>query len=143
MSFTIFKQLLFSHDLQTREKMISHFIHWMNVHSRIHPPNLEKIHPPNLEKIHPPNPTPKRQIPKMIRGEVWKRYIGNSVTGPCYCCKRELDVFDSWAAGHVVARFHGGSNTVSNLRPICISCNTSMGTENLYEFKETFYGDRK
>ena len=131
MSFTIFKKLLFSHDLQTREKMISHFIHWMKVHSTIHPQNS---YPKN-----PPEPQPKRQIPKMIRGEVWKRYIGNSVTGPCYCCKRELDVFDSWAAGHVVARFHGGTNMVANLRPICISCNTSMGTENLYEFKEMFY----
>jgi len=112
----------------------------MKVHSTIHPQNS---HPPNSHPQNPPEPQQKRQIPKMIRGEVWKRYIGNNITGPCYCCKRELDVFDSWAAGHVVARFHGGTNTVANLRPICISCNTSMGTENLYEFKEMFYGDKK
>ena len=94
------------------------------------------------------NPTTKSitksrpQIPKMIRGEVWKEYNGHSVYGSCYCCKRTLDVFDTWNAGHVVPYSQGGPNTVTNLRPICQSCNQSMGTENLYDFKKAFYPDK-
>jgi len=75
----------------------------------------------------------------MIRGEVWKKYNGNSIMGSCYCCKRELDAFDIWNVGHVVPYVYGGSNQSSNLRPICSACNLAMGTENLYDFKMKYY----
>ena len=129
MTYRLFKQLFFSHDCQTREKMLGQFINIMKYRARIHPqvPQEKQI------RI--------RQIPKLIRGEVWKTYHGNSIKGACYCCTRELDAFDSWNLGHVISRFHGGTDVASNLRPLCTSCNTSMGTDHLYEFKNRYYPD--
>jgi 5-methylcytosine-specific restriction endonuclease McrA len=127
MSYKRFTQLFFSHDYQTREKMLGQFINLMEYHARIHPqlPRETVSH--------------RRQIPKLIRGEVWKTYHGNSIKGACYCCKRDLDAFDSWNLGHVVSRFHGGADTLHNLRPLCGSCNKSMGTDHLYDFKKRYY----
>lgn len=41
--------------------------------------------------------------------------------------------------GHVVAEALGGQSTIENLRPICKDCNLSMGTKNLFEFKEKHF----
>ena len=121
MSFHHFRKMLFSYDSTTRKKMLAHFIGWMNKQEQIQPQQ------------------PRKQIPKMMRGQVWKNQHGNSIKGSCYCCTRELDAFDSWSVGHIVARACGGSDSVTNMRPVCISCNTSMGTENMYDFKAKYY----
>jgi len=121
MSFHQFKTMLFSYNLSTRKKMLTHFIGWMKKQEQIQPQQ------------------PRQQIPKMIRGQVWKNQHGNSIKGYCYCCTKELDAFDTWSAGHIVSRACGGPNIVTNLRPVCISCNTSMGTENMYDFKAKYY----
>jgi 5-methylcytosine-specific restriction endonuclease McrA len=135
MSYPYFKRILFSYDERTREKMLTYFSNWMRTQTV---KNLIPTVKPATKSITKSRP----QIPKMIRGEVWKEYNGLLVYGSCYCCKRTLDVFDTWNAGHVVPYSHGGPNTVTNLRPICQSCNQSMGTENLYDFKKAFYPDK-
>lgn len=138
MSYPYFKRILFSYDERTREKMLTFFSNWMRSQT-VKSITVPTVKPQPLTS----SPTKTRpQIPKMIRGEVWKKYNGLSVYGSCYCCKRKLDAFDTWNAGHVVPYSHGGPNTVSNLRPVCQSCNQSMGTENLYDFKKTFYPDK-
>ena len=81
----------------------------------------------------------RRSIPKKIRGLVWKEYFGESMTGSCFCCKKNLEALDDWHAGHIVAHANGGKDGVANLRPVCISCNLSMGTENMDEFKARCY----
>ena len=40
--------------------------------------------------------------------------------------------------GHVIAEKYGGELNISNLKPICSKCNTSMGTENMNDFKKLF-----
>jgi len=82
---------------------------------------------------------PRRAIPKKIRGEAWKIQFGESTKGFCFCCKKGLDIFDSWHAGHIVSHVNGGSDTAVNLRPVCASCNLSMGTENMDVFKARYY----
>ena len=82
---------------------------------------------------------PRKAIPKKIRGEAWALAFGDSMKGPCYCCKKELDAFDTWHAGHIISHFNGGKDDVSNLRPTCSSCNLSMGTENMDDFKLRCY----
>jgi hypothetical protein len=84
-------------------------------------------------------PKPRRSIPKKIRGMVWKAYHGESMKGNCWCCNKQLEAFDDWHAGHIVSHANGGKDGVSNLRPVCISCNLSMGTENMDEFKTRCY----
>ena len=139
MSYPYFKRILFSYDERTREKMLTYFSNWMRTQTV---KNLIPTVKPVVKSITKSITKSRPQIPKMIRGEVWKEYNGHSVYGSCYCCKRTLDVFDTWNAGHVVPYSHGGPNTVTNLRPICQACNQSMGTENLYDFKKTFYPDK-
>ena len=82
---------------------------------------------------------PRKAIPKKIRGEAWKIQFGDSTSGSCYCCKKPLDVFEDWHAGHIVSHANGGSDTAVNLRPICGSCNLSMATENMDDFKLRCY----
>jgi hypothetical protein len=82
---------------------------------------------------------PRKAIPKKIRGECWKIQFGDSIKGYCYCCKKELDVFDDWHAGHIVSHSNGGPDTSQNLRPLCGSCNFAMGTENMDAFKGRCY----
>jgi hypothetical protein len=82
---------------------------------------------------------PRKAIPKKIRGGAWKIQFGDSTKGACFCCKKELDVFDDWHAGHILSHVNGGSDTAENLRPVCGSCNLSMGTENMDTFKARCY----
>lgn len=82
---------------------------------------------------------PRKTIPKKIRGEAWKIQFGDSTKGSCFCCKKELDVFDDWHAGHIVSHSNNGTETAINLRPVCGSCNLSMGTENMDAFKARCY----
>ena len=85
------------------------------------------------------NSEPRKAIPKKIRGEAWKIQFGDSIKGSCFCCKKELDVFDDWHAGHIVSHSNNGKDTADNLRPVCGSCNLSMGTENMDAFKARCY----
>ena len=85
------------------------------------------------------NSEPRKAIPKKIRGEAWKIQFGESTKGSCFCCKKELDVFDDWHAGHIVSHSNNGTDTADNLRPLCGSCNLSMGTENMDAFKARCY----
>ena len=84
---------------------------------------------------------PKRKtIPKSVKDKLWNDTFGKEAgIADCYCCKTEIDskVFH---AGHIVSVAHGGSNDISNLKPICSTCNLSMGTQNLEEFKEERFG---
>jgi len=85
------------------------------------------------------NAEPRKTIPKKIRGEAWKIQFGDSTQGSCFCCKKGLDVFDDWHAGHVISHSNNGADTADNLRPVCGSCNLSMGTENMDDFKKRCY----
>ena len=87
------------------------------------------------------NAPPRKTIPKKIRGEAWKAHFGESTQGKCYCCKTALDVFEDWHAGHVISHSNGGSDMASNIRPVCGSCNLSMGTENMDDFKMRCYAN--
>lgn len=71
MSYRLFRRLFFSHDDQTREKMIGQFMNIMHYHARIHP---------TTHKI-PFRLTPS--IPKMIRGK--------SIKVMCYQCMSGLN----------------------------------------------------
>ena len=40
----------------------------------------------------------------------------------------------SFHCGHIIAESKGGELSVNNLKPICQSCNSSMGTQNMDEY---------
>lgn len=91
-----------------------------------------------------PRKNKKKKIPKNLRNEVWNKYNNEKSTmAKCYCCDIEaLHITKSWHCGHVIAEHNGGNLTVENLRPVCGSCNSSMGTQNLYDYMEKYYSNR-
>jgi hypothetical protein len=82
----------------------------------------------------------KERIPVIIRRLVWNTYIGEERgKGKCYCCE-EMDISQlNFICGHVISENKGGKITIDNLRPICLSCNLSMGTRDMYEFKRNYF----
>lgn len=77
----------------------------------------------------------KKTIPKKIREMVWDKYIGlEKGTAKCMCCKTTIIKQMQFHCGHVVSEKCGGTMNIDNLRPICATCNLSMGTKNMNEF---------
>lgn len=85
-----------------------------------------------------PNSNKRKAIPKSVRDTVWKIYNGNKMQGKCYVCKEPIS-YKNFDLGHVIPIARGGSNRIKNLRPICRSCNNSIGTQNLEAFKKKYY----
>lgn len=78
---------------------------------------------------------PKKSIPKRLKTLVWDTYIDESIVKHrCLCCKRAMITNRDFHVGHVVSEKEGGESILDNLRPICHSCNYSMGAMNMVEF---------
>jgi len=83
-----------------------------------------------------PTKPKKKSIPKVVKDLSWNKWVGEDVARTkCLCCGVNEIKMSSFHCGHVVAEANGGTTTVDNLRPICAACNTSMGTQNLNDFK--------
>ena len=77
----------------------------------------------------------KKSIPAAIKKLVWNKNIGEDVgKSKCYCCKSTDITQTSFHCGHVIAESKGGQTIVSNLKPICQNCNSSMGTKDMNDF---------
>lgn len=78
---------------------------------------------------------PKKNIPVSLKRQVWSSCIGREIgVALCLCCNViEIDK-DNFSCGHIVSEFNGGKLELSNLKPICMSCNSSIGTMNMNEF---------
>lgn len=81
----------------------------------------------------------RKAIPKPVRNQVWKNHFGDKLKGKCYCCKTKLGALESWEAGHIVAHTNGGPDIAENLRPICGTCNKSMGSMNMDDFYKRYF----
>ena len=81
----------------------------------------------------------KTNIPAALRRTVWNTHIGEDIgSTECYVgCKSKITQL-TFECGHVEAESKGGLTTIDNLRPICSSCNRSMGTRNMHDFMKTF-----
>lgn len=77
----------------------------------------------------------KQSIPKNVRIIVWNHYISEDIIKhKCLCCKKVTISNTNFEVGHVISEKSGGTHEINNLRPICFSCNHSMGTENMIDF---------
>lgn len=86
------------------------------------------------EKTTPDKPK-KTRIPAVLKTHVWNKYIGEDLgKAKCTCCKLSDITQRSFHCGHVISEASGGSTSLDNLRPVCSSCNLSMGTMNMDEF---------
>lgn len=81
----------------------------------------------------------RKSIPKTVKDKVWNTYVGKTRgVGQCYCCGSSIDS-RNFDCGHIVAAARGGKNVPDNLRPVCSTCNKSMGTQNMDEFKRIYF----
>ena len=81
----------------------------------------------------------KDQIPKKVKEEVWNKYIGYDIPiHLCLCCKLNRIKMVDFQVGHVISEKDGGTLAISNLRPICASCNHSMGSQNMIEYAKRY-----
>jgi HNH endonuclease len=86
--------------------------------------------------LDPPESSKRKSLPKQVQDSVWIKYeSANDTTGKCYCCGGTIKLIPkSFECGHVISRYNGGNDYISNLRPICMPCNRSMGTENMRDY---------
>ena len=82
--------------------------------------------------------TKRVSIPNNLRKTVWLKHNDNVIVGSCYCCANELE-YDNMECGHKVPLCFGGTTNKENLEPICRSCNSSMGIQDLETFKKKYY----
>jgi len=81
----------------------------------------------------------RKSTPKSLKILVWDKNIGKEKgIGECDVCKSEIDS-KNFECGHIKSVNAGGGTNIENLLPICSSCNKSMGTQNLLEFKEKYF----
>jgi 5-methylcytosine-specific restriction endonuclease McrA len=83
---------------------------------------------------------PKRKtIPLALKRSVWNKYIGEEIgKTSCLCCKITDISQMNFSCGHIVSVYNGGDINLENLKPICVSCNSSMGTQNMDEFIQNY-----
>ena len=83
----------------------------------------------------------KATIPPKLKDKLWDTYCHDKAEAKCYCCREQIITSNSFAAGHVIAESNKGDLNINNIRPICNSCNSSMGTTNLFKYMREKYMD--
>jgi 5-methylcytosine-specific restriction endonuclease McrA len=80
----------------------------------------------------------KKPISATMKRLVWNTNIGEEVgKAKCMCCKATDITQMSFNCGHIIAEANGGETIVSNLKPICQNCNSSMGIKNMEDFMKS------
>ena len=82
----------------------------------------------------------RRNIPNSRRISTWNKHIGIDIgRAKCMCCQKRQITQHKFICGHVISDKDGGSIEVSNLRPICFTCNEDMHDENMRDFAKRMY----
>ena len=96
------------------------------------------VNPLSELKIRSIKETKKKTISSTIKKLVWNTNIGEDIgKSKCLCCKSTDITQISFNCGHIIAEANGGETIVSNLKPVCQNCNSSMGTKNMNDFMNT------
>jgi len=83
--------------------------------------------------------TTKKSIPVTLKRKVWNKYIGEEIgKATCLCCKLSTITQLSFHCGHIIAESKGGTLKMDNLKPICQSCNSSMGNMDMDEYMQKY-----
>lgn len=76
--------------------------------------------------------TKRKKFSQIERQKIWHTYIGSN-KGQVLCPLCRINTIEplNYVVGHVLSLNNGGSNDISNLRPICSLCNNSMATKDM------------
>lgn len=81
----------------------------------------------------------RKSVPKSLKDRLWDTTFGASAgEGKCYVCRVIINS-KNFEAGHIVSVYNEGGTNLKNLKCICSTCNKSMGTRNLEEFKRLYF----
>ena len=76
-----------------------------------------------------------KQVPRTIKDKIIHTYFRTSNKHiPCCCCKgtnKSQICPNNFHCGHIISKHNGGIMHITNLKPICIHCNGSMGTTDM------------
>jgi 5-methylcytosine-specific restriction endonuclease McrA len=79
----------------------------------------------------------KKSIPLVLKRRLWDKYFGEkNGIATCPCCRLSQISTFSFHCGHIISERCGGELILSNLIPLCQSCNSSMGIKSYTEFCE-------
>jgi hypothetical protein len=76
----------------------------------------------------------KEKIPLPVKNTLWAKFFGENINGVCQCCKTTPIHLTNFDCGHIISEKNGGNVHLDNLRPICRTCNSSMGIQNMNEY---------
>ena len=107
------------------EKNHSELERRFNLNICVNEKNIKNIE--NIKKV-------KQKIPIKLRNMIWTKYVGNTITGICFCCRKNtITSFsgekNTFEAGHIKSEHNGGEININNLLPICKKCNRSMNVK--------------
>jgi hypothetical protein len=102
-------------------------------------PDIKKPEPETNKIVVKKEKKTKEKIPASVKNTLWSLHFENNIQGKCQCCKTEVISKNNFDCGHITSEKNGGTVHLDNLKPICRSCNSSMGTTNMNDFM-TKYG---
>ena len=85
---------------------------------------------------------PKEKIPVSVKNTLWSLHFPNVLEGKCKCCQTETITRNNFDCGHIISEKNGGEIKLENLKPICRSCNSSMGVMNMNEYMKKYGFDK-
>jgi len=97
----------------------------------------------NMSKYSHKKSKNKERIPMSVRNTLWKNYFGEETKGVCQCCKTEVISITNFDCGHILSEADGGEVHLENLKPICRTCNSSMGKMNMEDYMKKYGFDKK
>lgn len=84
----------------------------------------------------------KEKIPASVKNTLWSLHFSKSTQGNCQCCKTEIISKNNFDCGHIISEKEGGKVELDNLKPICRSCNSSMGITNMNDYMKKYGFDK-
>lgn len=84
----------------------------------------------------------KEKIPLPVKHALWAKYFSDNMNGICQCCKTTPIHSTNFDCGHIISEKCGGNIHLDNLKPICRTCNSSMGTQNMEEYMKKYGFDK-
>ncbi len=81
----------------------------------------------------------KEKINPKLRKQVWEKEFGNLTEAKCpiKLCKNIIfiDRKNGFHCGHIISEKNNGATDITNLRPICASCNCQMSSTNWTDYE--------